>query len=66
MGLNLVNQNVGVKQLHVLLVRGNILSRSNKVDEVFAGVVNDWLRARWPVVVHLQTQAAIADRLENN
>ena len=63
-GLRLVENSGCAEQPHVPSVPGTALTRRDKIGEVFKGVVSDWFRASWPVVVHLQSHPEIAASLE--
>ena len=52
-------------QPHVLLARGQVLICQITTSNVLHGVIADWVRAGWPVIVYFQGQSSIADKLDN-
>ena len=64
-GLDLIRKNEASSKPNVLLVRGSALVRPNKSDTILLGLSGDWVREKWPIIVYLQGQAAVCDRLKD-
>lgn len=56
LGCGLVQRNENAVDPHVLLVRSGVANRSSKGGSkgVLEVLIKDWLRANWPVIVHLK------------
>lgn len=59
LGKLLLSQNHSSMTPHVLLVRGSKLNDAEPGGRVLTGVIKDWLRASWPIVVYVKNRKGL-------
>ena len=62
-GKSLFKENRSFVTPHVSLVRGSKLKYGEPGCRVLQGVVKDWLRANWPIVVYVKNRKALTHEL---